>query len=131
MFFRFIHSNLYKFIPLRLFETSQYVSEMQETCYVDPLGAVWTDHDVLQNSAALPTHGAHSDSTSLLDNPNPRTPRAPLLSPGASLCLSHPIFPLDFFAFGHICQEYVKSTIHFLPAKLPPRAVLENVTPTY
>jgi len=84
--------------------TSQYVSEMQETCYVDPWGAVWTDHNVLQNYAALPTQGAHSNCTSLLDNPNPRTPRAPYLSAGASLCLSHPVFPLDFFAYGHLCQ---------------------------
>lgn len=87
---------------------------MQEACYVDPRGAVWTDHDVLQNSAALPTQGAHSDYTSLLDNPNPRTPRAPLLSAGASrsLGLSRLDFPLDFFAFGHICQTRVLFTLY-------------------
>ncbi len=99
-------------------------SEIQETCYVDTQGSVWTDHDVLQNSATLPMQVAHSDYTFLLDDPNPRTPRARscLLVPVSD---SHiPTFhlassPLDIY----VRQEYV----HPSPAKLPPWAMLETV----
>lgn len=83
-------------------------TESQATCCVDPWGPDWTDHNVLQRSATLPTQDARSNYPPHVDNLDPRTPTAILLcwyQPGHS----YQRFPLGFFAVGRICQ-----TIEFL-----------------